>query len=90
MLDIKVRYGFAIVLEFGDGVVDGLMTNAVGANVRLNKYYTQLRELVKDYFDCITGPVMGNRIVLFVPFEREKTRYEERVEIITRTFVCYG
>ena len=85
MLDIKVRYGFAIVLEFGDGVVDGLMTNAVGANVRLNKYYTQLRELVKDYFDCITGPVMGNRIVLFVPFEREKTRYEERVEIITRT-----
>ena len=70
MLDIKVRYGFAIVLEFGDGVVDGLMTNAVGANVRLNKYYTQLRELVKDYFDCITGPVMGNRIVLFVPFER--------------------
>jgi two-component system response regulator YesN len=61
------------------------MTNAVGANVRLNKYYTQLRELVKDYFDCITGPVMGNRIVLFVPFEREKTRYEERVEIITRT-----
>ena len=74
MLDIKTRYGFTIVLEFGDGVVDGLMTNAVGANVRLNKYYTQLRELVKDYFDCITGPVMGNRIVLFVPFEREKTR----------------
>lgn len=85
MLDIRKEYGFVTVLEFGDGVVDGQMTNAVGANVRLNKYYSQLRELVKDYFDCITGPLMGNRIVLFTPFEREKTRYEERVEIITRT-----
>lgn len=84
MLDIRKQYGFMIVLEFGDGLVDGLMTNAVGANVRVNKYYSQLRELVKDYFDCITGPIMGNRIVLFVPFDREKARYEERVEIITR------
>lgn len=84
MLDISKQYGFIAVLEFGNEVVDGLMTGAVGANVRLNKYYSHLRELVKDYFDCITGPIMGNRIVLFIPFEREKTRYEERVEIITR------
>ena len=27
---------------------------------------------------------MGNRIVLLVPHEKEKTEYEERVEILTR------
>lgn len=84
MLDIRKQYGFMVVLEFGDSMVDGLMTNAVGANVRVNKHYNQLRELVKDYFDCIIGPIMGNRIVLLAPFDSEKTRYEERVEIITR------
>ena len=51
MLDIRKQYGFMVVLEFGDSMVDGLMTNAVGANVRVNKHYNQLRELVKDYFD---------------------------------------
>lgn len=84
MLDIRKQYGFMVVLEFGDSMVDGLMTNAVGANVRVNKHYNQLRELVKDYFDCIIGPIMGNRIVLLAPFDSEKTRYEERVEIISR------
>ena len=85
MLDIRQEYGFMIVLEFGDGMEDGAMTNAVGANVRLNKYYSRLKEIVKDYFDCICGPIMGNRVVLFMPFAHEKARYEERVEIITRT-----
>ena len=60
MLDIRKQYGFMVVLEFGDSMVDGLMTNAVGANVRVNKHYNQLRELVKDYFDCIIGPIMRN------------------------------
>ena len=79
MLDIKQRYGFMIVLEFGDGMENGAMTNAVGANVRVNKYYSRLKEIVKDYFECITGPIMGNRVVLFVPFDRDKADYEERV-----------
>lgn len=84
MLDIKEAHGFIAMLEFGDKLKDGTMTNAVGANVKMNKHYSQLREIVKDYFDCITGPVMGNRVALFVPFAHEKARYEERVEIITR------
>jgi len=84
MLDIHEAFGFMIVLEFGDSMKDGMMTNAVGANVRMNRYYSVLNETVKDFFACITGPLMGNRIVLFVPFAREHARYEERVEIITR------
>lgn len=84
MLNIREAYGFMVVLEFGDSLKDGTMTNAVGANVKMNKNYSQLREIVKTYFDCLTGPVMGNRTVLFIPFGHEMVRYEERVEIITR------
>lgn len=85
MLDIQKPYGFMIVLEFGDSMEGGTMTNAIGVGVRVNKYYSMVREIVKDYFDCVIGPAMGNRLVLFLSFEQEKVRYEERVEIITRT-----
>lgn len=85
MLDIREKYGFMIVLELGDCQENRQMTNVIGANVRANKYYENIKELVKDYFECIVGPVMGNRIALDVPFHSEKARYEERVEIITRS-----
>lgn len=85
MLDIIRPYGFMIVLEFGDSIEGGTMTNAIGVGVRVSKYYSVVREIVKDYFDCVTGPAMGNRLVLFLSFAQEKVRYEERVEIITRT-----
>lgn len=85
MLDIQKPYGFLVVLEFGDSIEGGAMTNAIGVGVRVNKCYSMIREIVKDYFDGVTGPAMGNRMVLFQPFEQDKVRYEERVEIITRT-----
>lgn len=85
MLDIQTSYGFMMVLEFGDSIESGTMTNAIGVGVRVSKYYSMLREILKDYFDCVIGPVMGNRIVLFLTYEEERMRYEERVEIITRT-----
>lgn len=85
MLDIHDGYGFMEVLEFGDSQEEGIMTNAVGVSVRASRFYPQLREIVKDFFDCIIGPVMGNRIVLLMTLAEENIKYEERVEIITRT-----
>lgn len=85
LLGIGKRFGFCLVLEFGDCDESGRLTNAIGSSVKANKYYQDLREIVKDYFTCITGPVMGNRIVLYVPSGEPRLKYEERVEIITRT-----
>ena len=61
-----------------------MMTNAVGASVRASRFYKEYREIVKAFFDCIIGPVMGNRIVLFVPYETKSIPYEERVFFITK------
>lgn len=84
MLDIRDPYGYILILEFGEAQENRRMTNAVGANVRANKHYNEIKELTKDYFECITGPIMGNRLVLFVPYKKDKMDYEERVETITR------
>ena len=85
MLDIRKPYGFIVVLEFGDSMEGGTMTNAIGVGVKVNKYYSMVREILKDYFECVIGPAMGNRLVLFLSFDQEKMQYEKRVEVITRT-----
>ncbi|HIZ21396.1 MAG TPA: AraC family transcriptional regulator [Candidatus Blautia faecigallinarum] len=84
LLNIQENYAFMAVAEFGDSVENGILTNAVGASVRASKFYPEFREIAKGFFQCMVGPVMGNRIVLLVPHEKEKTEYEERVEILTR------
>lgn len=85
LLNIEKEYAFMTVVEFGDSDENGVLTNAVGASVRASKFYPELREIVKEFFNCVAGPVMGNRVVLLVPHDTGKVDYEERVEILTRT-----
>lgn len=84
-LGIEENYGFMIVVEFGDSQENGVLTNAVGAGVRARKFYPELREIAREFFHCLVGPVMGNRVVLLVPFEKETIDYDQRVHILTKT-----
>ena len=85
LLDIQEEYGYMIVAEFGDSTENGVLTNAVGASVKANKFYSTFREIAQGFFECLVGPIMGNRIVLLVPYRMQKETYEDRVEIVTRT-----
>lgn len=84
LLDIKEEHGYMLVVEYGDNEENGILTNAVGASVRASKFYSTFREICKDFFECLVGPVMGSRIILLVPFERESVTYEERVQILSK------
>jgi Response regulator containing CheY-like receiver domain and AraC-type DNA-binding domain len=85
LLGIQANYGFLIVIEFGDDIKDGSMTNVIGASVRVNAIYPEIRETVKDFFQAMIGPIMGNHIVVCVTWEKEKLTYEERVEHLNKT-----
>ncbi len=82
LLGIRSDHAFIVVTEFGDSDENGVLTNAIGASVRAGKFYPEFRETARGFFDCIVGSVMGNRIVLLVPFEREAATYEERIDIL--------
>ena len=84
LLDIQEKYGYMMVVEFGDSLENGVLSNAVGASVKANKFYSSFREIAQDFFECLVGPIMGNRIVLLVPYENATEDYEERVAIVTR------
>ena len=66
LMGIEEEYGFIIVIEFGDNNENGTLTNAVGAGVRAEKNYPELREIAREFFHCLVGPVMGNRVVLAI------------------------
>lgn len=82
MLDITSDYAYMMVLVCGDDKDGNHMTNAVGASVRLQQHYREIRENIRLYFDGFTGTVMGNKIAILVPYSRREFDYSDRDEVI--------
>lgn len=82
-LDKNYAYMFSVVC--GDGQEGSHMTNAVGSSVKMQQHYQEVRECVKEYFDCIVGTVMANKLAVLVPYENDEMDYNERIDLIERT-----
>ena len=84
LLDIKSGYGFMEVVEFGSEEEGKKLTNAVGTGIRLQKQYMNIRETIREFQDCITGSMMGNKIMLFVPADNDRSDYNFRTDRIEK------
>lgn len=84
LLDIGEDFGYIFVIEFGEERTNDVLANPVGMAIKAQKFYTGLRERIKEFFYCVIGPVMANRVVVFVPCPEYKENYNERVQIIER------
>jgi two-component system, response regulator YesN len=64
--------------------IDGQLTNAVGASVRAQSYYMELRDIIKQFFPGIVGNMMANMVIVYIPVkEEEKTQeYQRRIDSI--------
>ena len=89
LLGIENEYGMMMVLEFGDTRFDKAqdheLANPTGANVRAHGFYPALREICKEFFPCVVGPVMTNHVILFIPSMEKKLEYEDRIRIIEKS-----
>lgn len=85
LLGIEEDYGYMIGIVCGEEQQGNHMTNAVGAGVRLQKHYQEVRELVREYFGGITGAITANKIPVFVPCREQKMEYSERIELIEKS-----
>ena len=61
------------------------MTNAVGASVKVQNYFREVREMVKEFFPCIMGTVMSNKIPVFIPYQESKMEYNERSQLVEKS-----
>ena len=92
LLEIKEESGFAMVLRFCERSREEKGENTVGISIRMNTQYGKLREIIKDFFQCAVGAMMGNMIAVYVPFPMiaSKEEYEKRVEIVeTARKMCH-
>ena len=88
LLSIEGDTGLLMVIECGQKVGNGRFSNAVGDSVKVQSYYNDLREIVKAFNPkSIVGPVMANRVIVFLPHEpiEESREYDERIEMIEDT-----
>ena len=85
LLDIKEESGFAMVLRFFDRNREE-SANTVAVSIRMNAQYGKMRELIKDFFRCAVGSVMGNTVTVYVPFPMvsQEEEYEARIGIIEK------
>ena len=89
LLDIRQKYGYMMVIEFGDSMENGVLSNAVGASVKANKFYSTFREIAQGFFECLVGPIMGNRIVLLVPYEMRKKITKTELQLSQEPEIWY-
>ncbi|MDR1700633.1 MAG: helix-turn-helix domain-containing protein, partial [Lachnoclostridium sp.] len=84
LLGIKSRWGYIMILEFANEMRDGILVNPIGTSVDLGKNYRSVREIIKEFFTCVIGTVMSNRIIVYVPENETSDSYTGRVKVINR------
>ncbi len=90
LLGIEEDGGYMIVIESGDRQDGEHLTNTVGTGVKIQGHYMEIREIIKGHIRCVAGPVMANKIILFVPHKNEEIDYNTRIHIIdnARNIAC--
>ena len=85
LLGLEEDYGYMAVLVCGESQEGNYMTNAVGSGIRAQNEYHEVREIIREFFACITSSVMANKIAIFIPCKEDRTLdYNERIEVIEK------
>lgn len=84
LLDIQEKYAYMAVLVCGEEQQGNHMTNAVGASIRVQNAYKEIREVTMDYLPGIVGSVMANKIPILIPCREAKLEYNERILLIEK------
>ncbi len=82
LLDIPEEYAYVAVIQFGQHGEDGILTTPVGMSAKAQAFYPECSAICKEFFTCIVGPIMTNRMVLAVPCENAHQEYNDRIQII--------
>lgn len=75
--------GYIMTVEFGKMERAGRVGNRIGMSVKSQSFYPYFRDVVKSRCsNCIVGPLMLNRIVVFFPCDFSEDEYTRRLGMI--------
>ncbi len=84
LLGIREDYAYMAALVCGETQEGNHMTNAVGASIRVQNAYKEIREVTDEYLPGIMGAVMANKIAVLIPCREAKMEYNERILLIEK------
>lgn len=79
ILNLDSDGGYVMTIEFGEKGADKRLENKIGSGIKSQKFYPQMRDMIKESCECIVGPVMLNRIITYVPCDCSGAEYEQRL-----------
>ncbi|MBE5934881.1 MAG: response regulator [Lachnospiraceae bacterium] len=75
LFDYKEATGFVVVIEF-------MGMNSLEDIVKSSKVYNTYRDVLKGICSCIVGPIMSNRVVLYINMYCSEDEYEQKSRAI--------
>lgn len=84
LLGISEDYAYMAALVCGETQEGNHMTNAIGASIRVQNAYKEIREVAIDYLPGMVGSVMANKIPILIPCKEPKLEYNERILLIEK------
>lgn len=82
ILNMNQSGGYIMIMQFGDGNKAEALSNRIGSGIIGQENYPFLRDIFKFKCKCIVGPVMINKIIVYIPSERFGDDYLFRVQTI--------
>ena len=84
IFDMDNSGGYIMILQFGDGEKATGLSNRIASSIMGLKNYPYVRDILKIKFKCkcIVGPVLINKIIVYVSCEEWKDEYEFRLHTI--------
>lgn len=83
ILEIPEKGGYIMTIEFGNSENTEGMSNRIGISVKSQSFYPFIKETIKHKCKCLVGPVMLNRVVVFIPCEMSGNEYGQRLEALS-------
>jgi two-component system response regulator YesN len=82
ILNMNHSGGYIMIMQFGDGNKAEELSNRIGSSIIGQENYPYLRDIFKFKCKCIVGPVLINKIIVYISSERSKSEYEFRLQTI--------
>jgi len=77
LFELENKSGYVMVIEFGDR-----LQNKISASVKTQNHYVDWRDILKSSCKCIVGPLMFNRIVIYVINETQEDSFSVKLSAI--------
>ena len=85
ILGIESEYGYIIIFEFGEELINNRMMNVPGTTVTLQREYGNIKEIITSEFaNVITCTPLANKIVAFIPQTNDEMDYKERSIVVDK------